>query len=133
MKAYPLALASILTTLLAACAHAEPRVTGGFSSAVAPASGRLPPSHFSPTVRASVWPAAVPLHRSDEGPRYETASGYWQEVAVRVWVPARWALRRNHSGHTIQVFEPAHFVVRPNRVWVDRCGEGDRGSPSPGW
>ncbi|PTX94234.1 hypothetical protein [Opitutus sp. ER46] len=51
------------------------------------------------------------------GPHYGPR-GYWRDVNVRVWVPARWVTTRNQWGHLVQVMEPAHMEYRTRRVWV---------------
>jgi hypothetical protein len=62
---------------------------------------------------------------------YPPARGYWKDVVVRDWMPERWILRHNAWGRPVRVYEPGHYVVRTERVWVDgfaRHGEyRDRG------
>jgi hypothetical protein len=57
--------------------------------------------------------------------------GYWKEVTVKVWVPARWVVSRDHCGREVRVYERAYPTYKTERVWVshdDRGHHHGRGS-----
>jgi hypothetical protein len=49
----------------------------------------------------------------------ETPRGYWREISVRTWVPARWVVSCDRRGREIRRFEDGYFTYRTDRVWVD--------------
>lgn len=51
--------------------------------------------------------------------------GYWRDVPVRVWVPAHWDVRINGFGQQVSYYDPGHYVVRTQRVWVNGYGDRD--------
>lgn len=57
------------------------------------------------------------------------ATGYWKDVAVKVLVPARWAVSHDRWGRSIRTFEPAYYTYVTNRVWV----EAPSGHPHHGY
>jgi len=61
--------------------------------------------------------------RCDDGP-----SGYWNTVAVRVWVPGCWVESRDHHGYRARRYVNAHYETRHDRVWVayNNHGRNDR-------
>lgn len=52
--------------------------------------------------------------------------GYWKEITVKTWVPARWIVNCDFRGREVRVLEPAHFAYRTDRVWVDAGRDCDR-------
>lgn len=44
--------------------------------------------------------------------------GYWRDVPVNVWVPGHWESGRDYMGNYVNRWEPGHYVVRSQRVWV---------------
>jgi hypothetical protein len=46
------------------------------------------------------------------------SDGYWNTVAVKVWVPGYWVVERGHHGHSHRRFVPGHYEGRNDRVWV---------------
>ena len=60
-----------------------------------------------------IAPAVVIEHRREE-PR-----GYWREVVVKTWVPARWVLSHGHHGRPVRAYQPGYFTFNTERVWVD--------------
>jgi len=114
MKAHLFALVASLTAFGSATAQAESRTTRAVGI-----------GNFETTARpAIVVSVARPISRSFAVPVYEPAPGYWQDVAVKVRVPAGWTLTRNRWGGAIRVFEPAHFTFVTNRVWLEAGGRG---------
>ncbi len=61
--------------------------------------------------------------RCDDGP-----SGYWNTVAVRVWVPGCWVEVRDYNGCRTRRYVSAHYETRHDRVWVayNNHGRNDR-------
>jgi hypothetical protein len=55
-------------------------------------------------------------NRYDRGPR-----GHWEWTSVRVWVPGYWETHYDY-GRRVQVFVPAHYQTRRERVWVAHGG-----------
>lgn len=51
--------------------------------------------------------------RRDHGPR-----GYWKDVTVKAWVPARWVVSRDRRGREFRTMEKGYFTYRTDRVWV---------------
>lgn len=51
--------------------------------------------------------------RRDHGPR-----GYWKEITVKTWVPARWVISRDRRGREYRTLENGYFTYRTDRVWV---------------
>jgi hypothetical protein len=51
--------------------------------------------------------------RRDHGPR-----GYWKEITVKTWVPARWVVSRDRRGREFRTMEKGYFTYRTDRVWV---------------
>jgi hypothetical protein len=53
--------------------------------------------------------------------------GYWKEIVVKTWVPARWVVTHGRHGRDIRTMEPGYFSYRTDRVWVDGRGDFGRG------
>lgn len=51
--------------------------------------------------------------RRDHGPR-----GYWKDITVKTWVPARWVVSRDRRGREFRTMEKGYFTYRTDRVWV---------------
>jgi hypothetical protein len=51
--------------------------------------------------------------RRDHGPR-----GYWKEIQVKTWVPARWVISRDRRGREHRTLTNGYFTYRTDRVWV---------------
>ena len=80
-----------------------------------PAAVVVAPAYCAPAV-----PVVVEYRRPEE-PR-----GYWREVVVKTWVPARWVVSHNYFGRAHRRLEPGYFAYRTDRVWVDfGRGHGD--------
>jgi hypothetical protein len=52
--------------------------------------------------------------------------GYWKDVSVRHWVPARWIVECDRYGREYRRLIPGHFVYRTDRVWVSHDRGYDR-------
>ncbi len=68
----------------------------------------------APLYSAPAYHAAPVTHYVPASPR-----GYWQNVAVKTWVPERWTVGRDRWGRPVRYFEPGYFAYRTERVWVD--------------
>lgn len=44
--------------------------------------------------------------------------GYWKDVTVKTWVPARWVVSHDRRGREIRSLAPGYFTYRTDRVWV---------------
>ncbi len=77
---------------------------------------RPAPIVVAPAFRA---PVVVVDHRRDE-PR-----GYWKEVVVKTWVPARWVVSHGFRGHEVRTYQAGYFAYNTERVWVDLGRGGD--------
>ena len=51
--------------------------------------------------------------------RVPASRGYWSEVVVKTWVPARWIVSRDRRGREIRSLEQGYFTYRTDRVWID--------------
>jgi hypothetical protein len=51
--------------------------------------------------------------RRDHGPR-----GYWKEIEIKTWVPARWVVSHDRRGREFRTLENGYFTYRTDRVWV---------------
>ncbi len=49
---------------------------------------------------------------------HSEARGYWKEVVVETWVPARWDIRQDRWGREVRTYRPGYMSRRVNRVWV---------------
>ncbi|MDB6114536.1 MAG: hypothetical protein JWQ62_1481, partial [Lacunisphaera sp.] len=101
-------------------------VLGGFIGGVLVASElNRDRGYYAPSA-----PAVVVNDRYDYGYRDD---GCWQEVSVRVLVPACWVEERGFYGRNYRRYIGAHYENRTNRVWVantrhvDRDHRDDRG------
>jgi hypothetical protein len=56
----------------------------------------------------------------DHGPR-----GYWKEVVVKTWVPARWVVT-HRRGREVRTLANGYFTYRTDRVWVSTGHDGRR-------
>jgi len=74
---------------------------------------RPTPVVIAPGFHGPVAPVIVIGHRREE-PR-----GYWKEVVVKTWVPARWVVSYGHHGRAVRAYEPGYFAYNTERVWVD--------------
>jgi hypothetical protein len=52
-------------------------------------------------------------------PVYVAPRGYWRETAMNVWVPSQWAIRYDRFGRPTNYWQPGHYEVRNQRVWVE--------------
>lgn len=75
-------------------------ITFGSPGYVAPAPGYYGPGYYGPGY-------------------YAPANGYWRDVAVNVWVPGHWESGRDYMGNYVNRWDPGHYVVRSQRVWVN--------------
>jgi hypothetical protein len=62
---------------------------------------------------AYVTPVQMPIY----GPVYD-GRGYWQDVSTRVWVPPHWEVTYDYYGRRFNQWQPGHYEMRNNRVWV---------------
>lgn len=79
------------------------------------------------TVQGSInlgVPQPAPVYYG--APNYYSPAGYWRDVAVNVWIPAHWVSRSDSYGRAINYYEPAHYEVRTQRVWVSAYADRDR-------
>ena len=74
---------------------------------------RPAPGFVAPAYRAPIAPVVI------VEPRHEAPRGYWKEVVVKTWVPARWVVSRSFYGREVRRIEPAHFAYNTDRVWVE--------------
>ncbi len=51
--------------------------------------------------------------------RREEPRGYWKDVVVKTWIPARWVVSRGFYGRPVRNLEPGYFAYSTERVWVD--------------
>jgi hypothetical protein len=51
--------------------------------------------------------------------RREEPRGYWREIVVKTWVPARWVVSYVAHGRELRRYEPGYFAYNTDRVWVD--------------
>ncbi len=109
MKTIALALIISAAAVATSSARADTRVSFGLNVT-------LPTYRAQPPVVAYAPPPTVVY--APVAPR-----GYWQEVAVKTWVPERIVFVRNRWGRTERVCEPGYFTYRTDRVWVaaDDC------------
>ena len=86
---------------------------GGFLGGLIVASA-INDSHYEacPPARTAV----VAYDRDDRCVEGRDA-GYWKDIAVRTWVDDRW-ITRYECERYVNVFIPAHYEVRRDRVWV---------------
>jgi hypothetical protein len=80
-----------------------------------------PPVIVVPGRDHDVRPNGFEYDRRDHGPR-----GYWKEITVKTWVPARWAITRDRRGREYRTLENGYYTYRTDRVWVDNDRD-DRG------
>lgn len=50
---------------------------------------------------------------------HSEARGYWKEVVVKTWVPARWEIREDRWGREVRTYRPGYMDHRTRRVWVN--------------
>lgn len=55
--------------------------------------------------------------------------GFWKEVRVKIWVPARWVIEHSLHGRDYRRYVEGYYTYRTDRVWVsydrhDRRGDG---------
>jgi len=62
----------------------------------------------------------------DSHDRRDHGHGYWKEVTVKTWVPARWVVSHDRRGREFRTLENGYFTYRTDRVWVsnDRDNNG---------
>lgn len=53
---------------------------------------------------------------------YHRPAGYWREIVVKTWVPARWVMSHDRHGRHVRFLEPGYFAYRTDRVWVSFRG-----------
>jgi hypothetical protein len=109
-----LALAGAAVFANTASAHTDFRVSIGFGVPAPVVRYASAPVAYCP---APVVAAPVVVM-----PRYEHPAGYWKDVVVKTWVPARYVDTRGHHGRIVRVLEPGYFTYRTERVWVSNCG-----------
>lgn len=51
--------------------------------------------------------------------RHEEPRGYWKEIVVKTWVPARWVVSYVSHGRELRRYEPGYFAYNTDRVWID--------------
>ncbi len=118
---------------------------GGFAAFAAPASAnpsihvsfgfnRPAPAPYyrdaSPTYCAPTAPVVVGDHYDNynDNNRYDhhrpdyRPAGYWKEIVVKSWVPARGVRSHARHGRHVRVLEPGYFAFRTDRVWVGHRG-----------
>jgi len=66
-----------------------------------------PPRYYVPA-------APVVIDRRHDEPR-----GYWKEVVVKTWVPARWVVSYVSHGREHRTLRPGYYAYNTHRVWVD--------------
>jgi hypothetical protein len=104
---------------------------GGFALAANTAAARpdihvslrfgapAPVVRYAPPAPVAYYPAPAPMVIID---RHHRAVGYWKEVVVKTWVPARIVNSYDRRGRVVRVIEPGHFIYRTDRVWENHCG-----------
>lgn len=124
MKTTTLALA----TLTALAALATPAVAGpdfhvslrfGAPAPVAVCPPPAPVVRYAPPPPAAYYPAPARVGVYD---RHHREAGFWKEVVVKTWVPARVVNSHDRYGRHVRVVEPGHFIYTTDRVWVSHCG-----------
>ena len=75
-------------------------------------NSRAVPVMVAPAYCAPAAPVVVEYRR--EAPR-----GYWRDVVVRTWVPARWVVSYVETGREVRRLQPGYFACNTNHVWVD--------------
>lgn len=68
-------------------------------------------------------------HSHRHGHRHHAPSGYWKEVTVKAWVPAHWAITRDHCHREVRTLVPGRYTYRTDRVWID-TSHGNHGGHS---
>ena len=121
MKTTKLALVTLAVAGLAAFANtasARPDIHVSIGFGV-PA----PAVRYVPVAPVTYYPAPAPvIVTSHYRPDFRPA-GYWKEVLVKTWVPARFVDTFDRRGRLVRMIEPGHFAYRTDRVWVnDHCG-----------
>src|SRR5437899_1639584 len=110
MKTTKVALTALALTGLAvfantASAHPDIRVNFGFGF-VAPA----PIVRYMPAAPVEYCPAPAPVVVANHyRPDYRPA-GYWKDVVVKVWVPARFVDTYDRHGRIVRVIESGYFT-----------------------
>lgn len=51
---------------------------------------------------------------------HSEARGYWKDVVVKRWVPARWEIGYDRHGREVQIHRPGYMAHHTERVWVSR-------------
>ncbi|HEX2852143.1 MAG TPA: hypothetical protein VHO24_02815 [Opitutaceae bacterium] len=54
--------------------------------------------------------------------------GYWKEVEVKTWVPARWVVTYDRRGREVRSFLKGHYAVHTDRVWIAYDSRGHGGN-----
>jgi hypothetical protein len=96
-----LAVAGLTTGTLARADHVDVRGSINFGT----------PIYNEPRYAAPVYAPSAPV--------YVAPRGYWQETAVNVWIPSHWVARHDRFGRSINYWEPGHYEVQTQRVWID--------------
>ena len=73
----------------------------------------------APVVIVPDYRPAGPAYRH-AGPRpgYHAPRGYWKDVVVRTWVPARWVVSCDRRGREIRTLHRGYYTEHIDRVWV---------------
>ncbi|MBI5771471.1 MAG: hypothetical protein HZA93_27095 [Verrucomicrobia bacterium] len=127
MKTTKLALATLALAGLAALANtaaASPdfhvSLRFGAPAPVAYCPPVAPVVRYAPPVDVGYRHAPAPVFGYE---RPDRPAGYWKEVVVKVWVPARFIDTRGRHGRIVRTIEPGYFTYRTDRVWVStHCG-----------
>ena len=52
--------------------------------------------------------------------------GYWREVVVKTWVPARWIVTHDRRGREFRTLQEGYFAYRTDREWIAYAPTHDR-------
>lgn len=63
-------------------------------------------------------------HHRHHGHHRHAPRGYWKEIRVKAWVPAHWAITRDHCNREVRTLVPGRYTYRTDRVWVDTGHDG---------
>ena len=129
-------LASVFAALGGLAALANParagtdlRITANFGArpgapVVAPGYGYgyAAPVYNAPVYGAPSAPAYGYSERATAAPECRppiAPRGYWKEIVVKTWMPARWVTRCDFRGREVRTWEGGYFTYVTDRVWVD--------------